>query len=278
MMLFIHVGIVYLLKTVVLARYLHRLCSPLDLEARTVSSYLKHSSWSIAMLAVGFLIANAIPFFSQMLGLIGGLLAGPINFVLPIILYLAALRRHSSCGTVNGRDVVVGAAAVFGAPSSPTDPSTSGEDGAEGAVAQGTSAPGMLELPGPESVCLSSERDDQQLLGYHSPATGSLPAAGSRNTRRAARNFAGGVVSRPPVLSATDVEGGGRHSEATASATSFVGLRSLPCWEVSLMLLITTITLLTMIFGVAAQIKDIIQMEDEFGAPFSCHALNETET
>jgi hypothetical protein len=89
--LFAHVLIVYLVKGVVLARYLHRLCSPLDLEGRTLASYLKHGSWGVAMLVFGWVVANLIPFFSQLLGIIGGLFAGPINFLLPMLLYLLAL-------------------------------------------------------------------------------------------------------------------------------------------------------------------------------------------
>merc|ERR1740123_2167414 len=42
------------------------------------------------MLFSGFVLANAVPFFSQFLGLLGGLLAGPINFLLPIVLFLVA--------------------------------------------------------------------------------------------------------------------------------------------------------------------------------------------
>jgi len=92
--LFLHVGIVYLIKSVVLQIFFHAKCSPHDLNSRRLKSYLKHGSFGLAMLIFGFLIANAVPFFSQLLGLIGGLLGGPINFMFPLYLYLAAKGRH----------------------------------------------------------------------------------------------------------------------------------------------------------------------------------------
>eukprot|EP00408_Alexandrium_pacificum_P018511 CAMPEP_0171185294 /NCGR_PEP_ID=MMETSP0790-20130122/16228_1 /TAXON_ID=2925 /ORGANISM="Alexandrium catenella, Strain OF101" /LENGTH=509 /DNA_ID=CAMNT_0011650313 /DNA_START=39 /DNA_END=1568 /DNA_ORIENTATION=+ len=93
-LLFVHVAIVYLIKSVVLARYFHGLLRPGDVDLRTADSYVTHGGFGVAMLAFGFVVANAVPFFSQLLGLIGGLLAGPINFLIPIALYLAALGRH----------------------------------------------------------------------------------------------------------------------------------------------------------------------------------------
>merc|ERR1719401_3177597 len=89
-LLFLHVVIVYLVKSVVLQRYLHRSLSPGDFGERSLVSYLKHGSFGGLMLLFGFLVANAVPFFSQLLGLIGGLLGGPINFLFPILMYLVA--------------------------------------------------------------------------------------------------------------------------------------------------------------------------------------------
>eukprot|EP00411_Alexandrium_monilatum_P123333 CAMPEP_0175644210 /NCGR_PEP_ID=MMETSP0097-20121207/6192_1 /TAXON_ID=311494 /ORGANISM="Alexandrium monilatum, Strain CCMP3105" /LENGTH=499 /DNA_ID=CAMNT_0016950077 /DNA_START=42 /DNA_END=1542 /DNA_ORIENTATION=+ len=101
LLLFVHVGIVYLIKSVVLARYFHGLCSPGDVERRSTASFLRHGGWGVAMLVFGYLVSNAVPFFSNLLGLIGGLLAGPINFIIPIVFYLAALMRQT-CGTKAG--------------------------------------------------------------------------------------------------------------------------------------------------------------------------------
>lgn len=97
-LLFIHVVIVYLIKSVILARFLHTRWLPAQVEERTFSSYLVHGSIGFLMLVLGFVVSNAIPFFSQLLGLIGGLMAGPVNFLLPLCFYLAAVRlRRSSC-------------------------------------------------------------------------------------------------------------------------------------------------------------------------------------
>lgn len=97
-MLFVHVVIVYLIRSVVLSRFFHHLCHPQDVEERTVASYFRHGGWSVAMLTFSYLIANSVPFFSQLLGLIGGLLAGPINFLLPIMLFLVAKGRGLQLG------------------------------------------------------------------------------------------------------------------------------------------------------------------------------------
>lgn len=88
--LFVHVLIVYVIKSVVLARYIHALWHPEEVESRSLSSYAGHGGACLAMLLFCFLVSNAIPFFSQLLGLIGGLCAGPISFLGPILFYLAA--------------------------------------------------------------------------------------------------------------------------------------------------------------------------------------------
>lgn len=92
-LLFAHVIVVYLIRSVVLARYFHTRCHPEDVDSTTISSYFRHGAWGFLMLCFSFLVANAVPFFSQLLGLIGGLLAGPVNFLLPMALYLVAKGR-----------------------------------------------------------------------------------------------------------------------------------------------------------------------------------------
>ncbi|CAK0883628.1 unnamed protein product, partial [Prorocentrum cordatum] len=92
-LLYAHVVIGYVIKSVILARHLHGVLSPRDRDERTCASYLKHGGAGAAMLLFGFVVSNSVPFFSQLLGLVGGLLAGPINFVLPLALFLAARRR-----------------------------------------------------------------------------------------------------------------------------------------------------------------------------------------
>lgn len=98
-LLFAHVMIVYLVKSIVVQQYFHRLTSPKDIDRRTPASYLNHGGWGVAMLMAGFLFANAVPFFNQMLGLIGGFLGGPINFMFPIFLFLVARGRDSNASS-----------------------------------------------------------------------------------------------------------------------------------------------------------------------------------
>jgi len=94
-LLFLHVMIVYLLKNLVIVRYLHGTCKPGGEEERTWGSYGRHSMWGFFLLVIGFLVSNSIPFFELLMGLIGGLLGGPINFLIPIFLYLIALTKYS---------------------------------------------------------------------------------------------------------------------------------------------------------------------------------------
>jgi len=89
-LLFAHVIVVYLIKSIVLTRFFHNATSPADLEHRTTSSYLKAGGIGCTMLACCYIVANVIPFFDQLLGLIGGLLCAPVNFLIPIGLYVTA--------------------------------------------------------------------------------------------------------------------------------------------------------------------------------------------
>jgi len=94
LLLLLHVTIVYVIKSLVLARFAHaRLAGPAAAESRTAASYARHAALSLGMLLFSFLVTNAAPFFEPLLGLIGGLLGGPINFLLPIALYLGAISR-----------------------------------------------------------------------------------------------------------------------------------------------------------------------------------------
>lgn len=93
LLLFAYVVVVYLIKSIILTRFVHGVISPQDQDSRSWTSYLKHSGIGLAMLWMGFLVANAVPFFSELLGLVGGLLSGPINFILPMALFLVARRR-----------------------------------------------------------------------------------------------------------------------------------------------------------------------------------------
>lgn len=101
--LFLHVLIVYLIKSVVLARFFHSLFCPGTVEKRTCSSFVHHTLCGLAMLGFCYLIANLIPFFDLLLGFIGGLLAGPINFLMPILYYLIATGKLRAAHAIGGQ-------------------------------------------------------------------------------------------------------------------------------------------------------------------------------
>jgi amino acid permease len=108
-LLFVHVSIAFLIKNVVVARHLHRTLSPARVEVVVgePDGYRAHAEYvvcAIVVLAGGAVLANAIPFFSQLLGLLGGLLSGPISFLLPMLLFAGAAylpERHSRHGSLS---------------------------------------------------------------------------------------------------------------------------------------------------------------------------------
>jgi len=185
-MLFAHVLIVYLVKSIVLQRFCHSVLSPRDADRRSLAAYLKHGSLGLAMLVFGYLVANAVPFFSQLLGLIGGFLGGPINFLFPVYLYLAALGRHRQAQQ----------------------------------EANPTCDPDTLEREGD----LASPGDD-------------------------------------------------RAWQTSSVRAALQGLSSLKLPELLMICLVFVIIGMTMVLGVAEEVKEIIALNGEVGEPFACHAL-----
>jgi len=210
-LLFVHVLIVYLIKSVVLARFFHGLCRPVDVEARSLKSYLGHGSCGVGILAFGFGVSNAVPFFSQLLGIIGGLMAGPVSFLLPISFYLTALGqqlekgRHQQLGT-GGQQAEL----VCGGPSESNEDESQDTfesvDGDDGAGGDGGCSLGAEERHGLCHLALSA-------------------------------------------------------------------LSSLPLWEKGVITVSIVFVLLTMAFGVAEEIRQVIALWDQLGGPFTCHAL-----
>jgi len=190
-LLFAHVLIVYLIKSVVIQQYFHRVTSPTDTDSRTLASYLNHGSWGVAMLIVGYIVANAVPFFNQLLGLLGGLLGGPINFLLPIFLYLVALGRDGHAGSCKEVD--------------------------------------CKEVDGGSS-CEDLGTDGRDL------------------------------------------------SKKSSFIAACRGLRKLSFPEVLLICFIYVFISFTMFLGVSNVIGQIIEMNGEFGPPFSCHAFASANT
>lgn len=90
LLLFVHVVIVFLIKNVVLTRYVHRMISPKRFQEGSLRAHIEHSSCALALILAGFFVANSIPFFSDFLGLVGGFLSGPISFLLPMAFFVGA--------------------------------------------------------------------------------------------------------------------------------------------------------------------------------------------
>lgn len=181
-LLFAHVGIVYLIKSIVLQMFFHAQCSPQDLHKRNWASYSKHGGFGFAILVFGYLIANAVPFFSQLLGLIGGFLGGPINFMLPLYMFVAARGRHLKLSEKQEDD----------------------------------------------------DKEDEDYSG--------------------------------------DDELGPRWDETSGRAFCR-GLKTIAWYELALMAFIMVFFLMVTVVGVTDQIKQIISLNGDFGAPFTCHEL-----
>merc|ERR1712113_964852 len=99
-LLFAQVMVAYMLKSIPVSRCLHSaLFSSSDVDAEGLWPHVRASSCSVVILFLGFLVANAVPFFDAFLGLVGAMLSAPIAFAFPVILYVAAVsadRRRSA--------------------------------------------------------------------------------------------------------------------------------------------------------------------------------------
>merc|ERR1712232_363759 len=61
-LLFAHVAVAYMLKHVVLARYLHGIVAPRGVTEETCKARLQHTACGVVLIATSYLLANAIPF------------------------------------------------------------------------------------------------------------------------------------------------------------------------------------------------------------------------
>jgi len=97
-LLFVHVGIAFLLKNVALARFLHGLLAPSRVDVQLsepggVRAHAEYAGCAVLLLVLGAGVAKAVPYFMDFMGLVGGLLGGPISFLLPMAFYVGARRR-----------------------------------------------------------------------------------------------------------------------------------------------------------------------------------------
>jgi len=106
-LLFAHVIVAFLIKNVVLTRYVHGLVAPSRVsthlsEPGGARAHVEYVCCGLLLQVACFLVANAVPFFSEFLGLVGGLLSGPISFLLPMVLYRRALAQRPDTGATQG--------------------------------------------------------------------------------------------------------------------------------------------------------------------------------
>ena len=108
--LFIHMIISYNITNQVVSRALHLHFRPTTVNAHTWTGAVHHACFSFGLLLFSFVVANAIPFFDNLTGVIGALLLAPISLIMPCLLYLAADHREP------GAPAVPAAAATAQAP------------------------------------------------------------------------------------------------------------------------------------------------------------------
>mmetsp|Transcript_66850 Transcript_66850/g.178302 ORF Transcript_66850/g.178302 Transcript_66850/m.178302 type:complete len:460 (+) Transcript_66850:33-1412(+) len=90
--LFLHVVVVFLVKSVVLTRFLALYVAPECVQGRTIRLRLTYAGLALAMLGMECVVGLLIPSFSLLLGLIGALFAGPISYLFPVLFYVGAVR------------------------------------------------------------------------------------------------------------------------------------------------------------------------------------------
>ncbi|CAJ1343536.1 unnamed protein product [Effrenium voratum] len=108
-LLFAHVAIAFLIKNVVLARALHKLVSPRRVDVGWSEpgggrAQLEFIGCAVLLLVACWAVSNSIPFFSDLLALIGSLLSGPISFLFPMAFLAGAaqLSRKESRRLIGG--------------------------------------------------------------------------------------------------------------------------------------------------------------------------------
>ncbi|CAE6972029.1 pks1 [Symbiodinium sp. CCMP2456] len=201
-MLFIHVLIVYLIKSVVLVHFLHGCWKPNQVDARGLRSYVQHGGLGVLLLLMGFVVSNMVPFFSQLLGIIGGLFAGPIGFLFPITFFLLA----------RGREVLAGRE-------------------------EHESLPMELQASSEEVAMCGGDDDKEESTETSSSASYETELGGGR------------------------------------CRYLVIGFNSLPLWERTTIVGTVLFIVATMVFGVADEVFEVIEMWDRLGAPFQCHHL-----
>jgi hypothetical protein len=102
-LLFAHIAIVYLIKNIALSRFLVKLIRPEAVESETSASKLLFAGCPAGILVAGWVVANSMPVFYDLVGLIGAVLCGPISFVLPVIFFVFSMAISWAASQAKGK-------------------------------------------------------------------------------------------------------------------------------------------------------------------------------
>jgi len=96
----IHIIVAYMVTNQPLSYKAHEFFSRATLHASSVKASLIHFGITVVFLATGFVVANLIPFFASMQGVIAAFAASPIVFFYPAYFYFKASKRAGHWGGV----------------------------------------------------------------------------------------------------------------------------------------------------------------------------------
>jgi len=105
-LLFIHMIITYLIKATVLSRAVHRVFSPKNLNDTSIRGRIEWFFATLAVLISCILIANAIPFFDSLTGLIGAISVPIASWLLPIT-YFYYDKQRAPVGMIENISMIV---------------------------------------------------------------------------------------------------------------------------------------------------------------------------
>lgn len=89
-LLFLHVCVSYALAQQIIGRAIHVRWRPDDVDTGSARERRQWLAISLLLLGVSFLVANGVPFFSQLLGIVAALSTVPLTFAIPALMVLRA--------------------------------------------------------------------------------------------------------------------------------------------------------------------------------------------
>ena len=102
----VHMLISYTITSVVLSHALHKRAWPATAHAHgSVRARLHWFACSFGVLVVAYIVANGVPFFENLTGIIGSLLLAPIAMLIPCACWMKAVRDQNGHGSLASPDV-----------------------------------------------------------------------------------------------------------------------------------------------------------------------------